>query len=72
MREEIRVSAVNRIQEATVTLELLCRMGIVAKNTKYAKLFGVARIDRAYTVRGLEVSRGARAAIEASGGKIED
>jgi large subunit ribosomal protein L15 len=36
-----------------------------------AKLILSGTIDRAVTVRGLGVTKGARAAIEAAGGKVE-
>jgi large subunit ribosomal protein L15 len=29
-------------------------------------------IDRAVTVKGIKITKGARAAIEAAGGKVED
>ena len=37
-----------------------------------AKVILSGSIDRAVTVRGLGVTKGARAAIEAAGGKVED
>ena len=55
-----------------MSLDVLRNRGIVAKNVKYAKLFGSATMVRAYNLQGLAVTKGARAAIEAAGGKIED
>jgi len=37
-----------------------------------ARVFLAGGIDRAVTVKGLGVSKGARAAIEQAGGKVED
>jgi large subunit ribosomal protein L15 len=37
-----------------------------------AKVILSGSIDRAVTVRGIGVTKGARAAIEAAGGKVED
>ena len=71
IRDEVRISVVNRLQETTVTLDSLRHMGVVSKNVKFAKLFGEAKLERAYIIRRLAVSKGARAAIEASGGKVE-
>ena len=71
-RKDVRVGALEGLRDDTVTLESLRRTGVVANNVKYVKIFGEARLSRALTVRGLPVTRGARAAIEACGGKIED
>jgi len=35
------------------------------------KVFASGEIKKAVTIKGLKVSKGARAAIEAAGGKIE-
>ena len=37
-----------------------------------ARIFLAGSVDRALTVKGLGVSKGARAAIEQAGGKVED
>jgi large subunit ribosomal protein L15 len=37
-----------------------------------AKVILSGELSRAVTVRGLRVTKGARAAIEAAGGKVED
>ena len=57
--------------DVTVTLDSLRAAGMIAKNVKYVKLFGEGRLSRAYTVCGIPVTKGARAAIEAGGGRIE-
>ena len=72
VREEVRVAALERLDDVTVTLGSLQKAGIVAKNVKYAKLFGKGTLSRAYTVRGIPVTKGVRAAIEAGGGTIGD
>ena len=70
--EKIRINALDGIEEPVVTLKLLRKCGLVAKRVKYAKLFGDTQLSRAYTVRGIAVSKGARASIESIGGKVED
>ena len=72
LRAEVRVAALERLGDATVTLGSLREAGIVARNVKYAKIFGTGTPSRAYTVRGIPVTKGARAAIEAGGGTIRD
>ena len=72
MREDVRVVALEELAGVTVTLDSLRAGGVVTKNVKYVKLFGEGRLSRAYTVLGIPVTKGARAAIEAGGGRIED
>jgi large subunit ribosomal protein L15 len=35
-------------------------------------VFASGSIDKAVTLKGIQVTRGARAAIEAAGGRVED
>ena len=69
--EGVRTAALEGLDGVTVTLDSLQAAGLVAKNVKYVKLFGEAELSRAYTVRGIPVTKGARAAIEAGNGRIE-
>ena len=71
VREDVRVAALEGLGNVTVTLDSLRAAGLVAKNVKYVKLFGEGTLSRAYTVRGIPVTKGARAAIESGGGTIE-
>ena len=68
----IRVDALKGLDDQVVTLSSLRRGGLLAKRAKHAKLFGDAELTRAYVVRGMRVSKGARDSIERMGGKIED
>lgn len=71
LREDVRVVALEGLADVAVTLPSLRAAGVIRKNVKYVKLFGEGRLSRAYTVQGIPVTKGARAAIEASGGRIE-
>ena len=71
VREDIRIAALEGLDDVTVTLGSLQAAGLIAKNVKYVKLFGEGTLSRAYTVRGIPVTKGARAAIESGGGTIE-
>jgi large subunit ribosomal protein L15 len=68
---EIRLSALNRLQADEVDLMVLKQAGIVANKTRGAKIILAGKIERKVKVRGLGVTKGARAAIEAAGGSIE-
>ena len=71
VREDVRIAALEGLGDVTVTLDSLQAAGLIAKNVKYVKLFGEGTLSRAYTVRGIPVTKGARAAIESGGGTIE-
>ena len=72
VREDVRIVALEGLAGVTVTLDSLRAAGLIAKKVTYVKLFGEGRLSRAYTVCGIPVTKGARAAIEAGGGRIED
>ena len=69
--EEIRLSELEKLDAAVVDLDVLKKANLISKGTKYAKVFASGEIKRAVTLKGLRVSKGARVAIEAVGGKIE-
>ena len=71
LREDVRVMALEGLADVAVTLLSLRAAGVIRKNVKYVKLFGEGRLRRAYTVYGIPATKGARAAIEASGGRFE-
>ena len=69
--EEVRLSELNKVDGDTVDLVALKAANIIRQNIKRVKLIASGSVDKAYTVRGLGVTKGAKAAIEAAGGKIE-
>ncbi|MCG8325553.1 MAG: 50S ribosomal protein L15 [Thiotrichales bacterium] len=69
---EIRLHELNGLEEDTVDLQVLQKANLVTKNIRRARIFASGEIKRAVTVKGIKVTRGARAAIEAAGGKVED
>jgi large subunit ribosomal protein L15 len=56
----------------TVTLEILKEAGVVNKNIKIAKIVKSGEITTAVTVKGVGATKGAKEAIEAAGGKVEE
>lgn len=69
---EVRLSEIHGMGADTVDLEALQAANIVSRNMKRARVILSGEIGRAVTVKGLGVTKGARAAIEAAGGKVED
>ena len=68
---EVRLSELARL-EGEIDLLALKSAGLVGQQVKRAKIIASGKIDKAVTVKGLPVTPGARAAIEAAGGTIED
>lgn len=54
-----------------VDLDILKAANVLSRNVKRARIMLSGSISRPVTVKGLGVTRGARAAIEAAGGSIE-
>ena len=69
---EVRLSELNLLDVAVVDLEVLKEANLVHKNIKRAKVMASGNIEKAVTLKGIGVTKGARAAIEAAGGKIEE
>ena len=67
---EIRLHEIEGLDQ--VDLPALRAAGLVAANIRRARIILQGKITRAVVVRGLHVTRGARAAIEAAGGRIEE
>ncbi|MCG6895967.1 MAG: 50S ribosomal protein L15 [Thiocapsa sp.] len=69
---EVRLGELACVDGDIVDLQSLVRARVLNRSVKRAKIIASGEVARAVTVRGLGVTKGARAAIEAAGGKIED
>ena len=70
--DQIRVGELANIESDVIDLAAIKAAGLVNGNILQVKVFLQGEINKAVTVKGLRVSAGARAAIEAAGGKVED
>ena len=70
-RDEIRLAELNKIQGDEVTMETLRQARLIAVNIKDVKIILAGEISRPMTVKGLKITKGAQAAVEAAGGKVE-
>lgn len=70
--DQIRVGELANIESDVIDLAAIKAAGLVNSNILQVKVFLKGEINKAVTVKGLRVSAGARAAIEAAGGKVED
>jgi len=69
---EVRLSELAKVDGDVVDLSTLKQANVVKKDIEFAKIVLSGKIERPVTVRGLKVTKGARAAIEAAGGKVEE
>ena len=67
---EVRLSALQDIDSAMIDLEVLKASGVVRRDALAAKIILAGTIERAVTVSGVRVTKGAKVAIEAAGGSI--
>ncbi len=65
---EVRLSELAHLPGEQVTLETLQRARLIRRNMKRARIIRQGKVDRAYRVYGIAVTKGARGAIEAAGG----
>jgi large subunit ribosomal protein L15 len=69
---EVRLNELAKCEGDVVDLAALKNADIIGDNIKRAKVILSGEITKAVTVKGLQVTKGAKAAIEAAGGKIEE
>ncbi len=69
--DELRLYQIQVMQADVIDLEFLKAQGIVAHDIRKVKVINTGMLDRAVTIKGLAVTKGAQAAIEAAGGKVE-
>lgn len=69
---EIRLHELAKVEAEVIDLPALKQAGIVGQAIERARVIASGSLEKAVSVRGLAVTKGARQAIEAAGGKIED
>jgi len=61
-----------KVEGDVIDILTLKRANIIAAKAKTVKIFASGKIEKAVTVQGVRVTKGARAAIEAAGGTITE
>ena len=69
---EVRLDELRKLDADVIDLQALIEADVVPARTRQAKVILSGEISRAITLKGVKATRGARAAIEAAGGKVED
>jgi len=69
---EVRLSEIQKLGLEVVTLADLIKADVVPAFTKVAKLIRSGEITTAVTLKGIKATGGAKASVEAAGGKVEE
>lgn len=69
---EVRLNDLAKVDGNVVTLETLKAANVITKDILAAKVILAGKVETAVVVKGLRVTKGAKAAIEAAGGSIEE
>jgi large subunit ribosomal protein L15 len=69
---EVRLSELAKVTGGVIDLAALKEANVINGRIERAKVIASGEIGVAVTLRGIAVTKGARAAIEAAGGKIEE
>ncbi len=69
---EVTLSELGKVDADVIDLDALKAANIINGSYTRAKVMLSGSIDKAVTLKGIRVTKGARTAIEAAGGKIEE
>ena len=69
---QVRLHELANVDADVIDLSALRTAGIVGHNVQRAKVMLSGTLDKAVVLKGIGVTKGARAAIEAAGGRVED
>jgi len=70
--DEIRLDELNSMNVDTIDIQALKDANLVNKSILRAKVMLSGKIEKAITLKGISVTKGARQAIESAGGKVEE
>ena len=70
-RAEVMLSELSKVEGSVVDLDALKKAGVIPVFAEKAKVVLSGEIKRAVTLKGIAATKGALAAIEAAGGKLE-
>ena len=69
---EVRLNEIAAVNADVVDMQALYEADILPRTMKFAKVMLSGEIDKPVTLKGIKATKGARAAIEAAGGKVEE
>jgi large subunit ribosomal protein L15 len=68
----IRLSELNLIEGETVDIRALRKAGVINNSITRAKVFASGEVVKPVVLKGIRATKGAVAAIEAAGGRLEE
>jgi large subunit ribosomal protein L15 len=69
---EVRLNELAKLEADVIDLQVLIESNIVPEFTRQAKVFLSGEITKAVNLKGIKATKGAKAAIEQAGGKVEE
>ena len=71
-RAEVRLSELAKVEGDVISVQSLKDANVIGQNVQRVKIMLSGEVTRAVTIKGIAATKGARAAIEAAGGKFEE
>ena len=68
---EVKLGELSKVESAPINLQALKEAGVIPRQAKFARIIDSGVLSGPVTIIDLKVTKGARAKIEAAGGKIE-
>ena len=69
---EVRLSELKKVDGDVVSVETLKAANIIRHDMKRARIILSGEVEKAYTFKGVKLTKGAQTAIEAAGGRVEE
>jgi len=69
--DEVRLYQIQVMKADLIDMDALRAEGVIAHIVRNVKVINTGNLERPVTIKGLGVTKGAQAAIEAAGGKVE-
>ena len=69
---EVRLGELNLIAVNEIDVLVLKQAGLISATASNVKVIASGEISKAVTLKGVKATKGAKAAIEAAGGKVEE
>ncbi|MDC9726707.1 MAG: 50S ribosomal protein L15 [Candidatus Thioglobus sp.] len=69
---QVTLSEINNLEETDITVDVLKQHNLITKNIKRVKVMLSGEITRSVTLSGIRATKGAKAAIEAAKGSVNE
>ena len=69
---EVRLKDLGAIKDGEIDLAALQKANIINRRMKRVKIILSGKLEKAVTIRGIKLTKGAKEAVVAAGGKIEE